>query len=94
MDKVDEILIGRNLNSIFASINNIRDILYEQIKNRHLDTTEDILDAMTNTGISDIYKNIEIHGRQWDVGKILKDIDTYIYYDIEYRVTKDQWEDK
>lgn len=93
MDKVDENLIIYNLNNIFASIYNIRDIIYEQIKNRHLDTTEDILEAISDTGVSDIYKNVKTRGRQWDVGAILKDIDTYIYYELEYQVAKDQWEE-
>jgi len=85
-------LINESLTNIFAEINNIRDIIYKQIKSKRMGKTSEICDAMYDTGVYDVFKNFEIHGRQYDVDKILGMIDNYIYYDIERFVDRDQWE--
>lgn len=86
--------VSNRLSNIFSEINNIKDVIYEAIRHRHLDTTHDILEAIEDTGVHESYKSFEVHGRQYDVGQILENIETYIYYEIEYQVSKDQWESK
>jgi len=94
-DKLKEVtktLINEYLTNIFVEIDKIRDTIYNQIKGKRMGKTSDICDKMCDTGVYEVFKNFEIHGRQYDVNKILGMIDNYIYYDIERFVDRDQWE--
>jgi len=85
-------LINESLTNIFAEINKIRDMIYEQIKNKNMSTSHDILEAMCcDTDAIETFKEFEIHGRQFDVNRILAGIEDYTYYDIERFVDRDQW---
>jgi len=94
LKEVTKLLVNESLTNIFTEINKIRDTIYEQIKGKRMSKTSDIHDAMWDTGFSEVFKEFKIHGRQYDVYKILDSIDDYIYYDIERFVDRDQWEEQ
>ena len=84
--------VNKCLSKIFFEIDNIKDMIYEEIKDRHFNTTNDIAEAIYSSEIHKIFQKFKIDGKQYNVDKILKDIDVYIYYEIERQISKDQWE--
>ena len=84
-------IVENSLQTIFNEIDKIKNITYSQIKHRHLDNTSDIRDAISDTKLYEYFRNIQIHGKQYDGDKVLNVIKDYIDYEIELLVEKDQW---
>ena len=84
--------VNKCLSKIFYEIDNIKDMIYEEIKDKRFETTNNIAEAIYISEIHKILQKFKIDGKQFDIDKILKDIDVYIYYEIERQISKDQWE--
>ena len=84
--------VNKCLSKIFFEIDNIKDMIYEEIKDRHFNTTNDIAEAIYSSEIHKIFQEFKINGKQYDINKILSYIDVYIYYEIERQISKNQWE--
>ena len=91
--------IEDSLKIIFNEVLKIRDKVYEQIEDRHLDNTSDIWDAITDTELKKYLKDFGIEylknvsaEKLLDIYSILDEIEDCITDSIEWLVEKDQWD--
>jgi DNA-directed RNA polymerase beta' subunit len=80
-----------NIQNIFNEINKIIFDVYEQIKDKHLDTTGDIAGAIADTDFYDTIREFEIYGSQYDVNQIMYYIEEYVYWEIVKKIETEVW---
>jgi len=86
-----EQIIKNSLEIIFNEIDKIKNITYSQIKHKHLDTTNDIWEAIADTKLHKYINEFRINGGQYDADKVLNTIKDYIDYEIGLLIEEDQW---
>lgn len=76
------------LEIIMNEINKLKDIVYLEIKEKHLENWDDIQEAIDSTGF---YTQINIFKDKYASHEMCEGLKQIIDRTMEYRIEKDQW---